>query len=266
MYLPKFLRPKYKTELLRLGRNNDGGYCVPKQSIANSEILYSFGLSDDWSFEEDFSKKNSKTKIYIFDYSVNIKFWIKNFILNIIDLFKFNKKISNFIKDATCYIRYKIFLNKNYIFHIKKHVVDENKNHIKNKKNIDISLPSIQSSFGNNNYFLKIDIEGNEYRILKDILINQKGLEGLVIEFHNIDLMEDHIINFINKLTLDLVHVHVNNFGGSNDSGYAKVIEATFSKRENNIIRKDNEFDFPDQSIDQPNNFEIEDSRIVFKD
>ena len=42
--------------------------------------------------------------------------------------------------------------------------------------------------------------------------------------------MEDHIINFINKLTLDLVHVHVNNFGGSNDSGYAKVIDQLFPK------------------------------------
>ena len=145
MYLPKFLRPKYKTELLRLGRNNDGGYCVPKQSIANSEILYSFGLSDDWSFEEDFSKKNSKTKIYIFDNSVNIKFWIKNFILNIIDLLKFNKKISNFIK-VLVILDTKYFLIK-IIFFTLKNMVDENKNHIKNKKNIDISLPSIQSSF-----------------------------------------------------------------------------------------------------------------------
>ena len=266
MYLPKFLCPKYKTELIRIGRNNDGGYCIPKQSITSSEILYSFGLNDDWSFEEDFFKENSKTKIYIFDNSVNIKFWIKNFILNTVDLFRLNKKISNFIEDLTCYIRYKIFINKKNIFHIKKNVIDENKNHIKNQKNLDISLPSILSTYGNNRYFLKIDIEGNEYRILEDILINQKGLEGLVIEFHNLDLMENHIKNFIDKIRLDLVHVHVNNFGGCNDSGYAKVIEATFSKRENNLIRKDNEFDFPDQNIDQPNNFKTEDVRIIFKD
>ena len=54
--LPIFLEPIYETDLVRVGNNFDGGYIVEKNSIKQSEILLSFGLSDDWTFEEDYSK------------------------------------------------------------------------------------------------------------------------------------------------------------------------------------------------------------------
>ena len=52
IHLPYFFKPNYKTDLLRLGKENDGGYCVPKESLKDTSILYSFGLGEDWSFEE----------------------------------------------------------------------------------------------------------------------------------------------------------------------------------------------------------------------
>ena len=60
--LPSFLKYKSARNLTRLGRGNDGGYLIPKEDIERSEILISFGINDDWSFEKDFySQKKNKS-------------------------------------------------------------------------------------------------------------------------------------------------------------------------------------------------------------
>ena len=52
--IPKRLIPKYRYDLIRLGKDNDGGYLVDKNSIYRSDFLLSFGISNDCSFEDDF--------------------------------------------------------------------------------------------------------------------------------------------------------------------------------------------------------------------
>ena len=73
--LPKFFKPLYQTELIRVGRDNDGGYLIPKQSLNQTKLLYSFGLSDDWSFEEEFYNKTN-AKIICYDPTVNWKLFL----------------------------------------------------------------------------------------------------------------------------------------------------------------------------------------------
>jgi hypothetical protein len=58
MFLPKIFEPFYCADLIRLGKDNDGGYLVNKEDILKSERLLSFGVSTDISFEEDFVKLN----------------------------------------------------------------------------------------------------------------------------------------------------------------------------------------------------------------
>ena len=82
LQLPKFLSPLYETNLIRIGKNNDGGYLIPKQSLSQTKLLYSFGLSDDWSFEEEFYNKTG-AKIICYDPTVNWKFFLKTFFLGI---------------------------------------------------------------------------------------------------------------------------------------------------------------------------------------
>jgi len=84
--------------------------------------------------------------------------------------------------------------------------------------------------------FLKIDIEGSEYRILEEIIELQDFICGIVIEFHNIDLHEDKILSFIDNFKLKLVHVHAQNPGGEQyltESGDPTQLEMTFSNVEN---------------------------------
>ena len=112
--------------------------------------------------------------------------------------------------------------------------------------------------------FLKIDIEGNEYDILDDIIDIQKNMSGMVIEFHSCNLMSNNIRNFIEKLDLDLVHIHINNFCSITKDNFPTVLELTFSAKKYNSKRNPDEFNFPDKDIDQPNNKYEEDKEIVF--
>ena len=70
MALDKSFKPKYNFDLIRLGRDYDGGYIVCK-SILNSKGLISLGINNDWSFEKDYFKKIN-SKILTFDPTTNI--------------------------------------------------------------------------------------------------------------------------------------------------------------------------------------------------
>ena len=59
---------------------------------------------------------------------------------------------------------------------------------------------------------MKIDIEGSEYRLLKDIVKNKNVINGLIIEFHELDLHLDKVSNFVKELDFKVTHVHANNF------------------------------------------------------
>ena len=119
--LPKYFCPLYKTQLIRLGKSNDGGYCIPEKSLKEVKNLFSFGLDVDWSFEEDFRKK-SKSKIICFDNSVNYKFWIKKILKDLI-YFDFKKNYYEQIKNIFTFIKYKYFFMQSGVYHIKKHLI-----------------------------------------------------------------------------------------------------------------------------------------------
>ena len=76
-----------KKELVRLGSIDDGGYVLPIKDIKSSNVLISFGISDNWDFEKDFIKI-SNAKVIAYDHSIDSNFWIS----------KFKKDLIKFIK------------------------------------------------------------------------------------------------------------------------------------------------------------------------
>ena len=150
--LPSFFCPKSKTKLVRLGQPNDGGYCIPEKSLNETNILFSFGLDDNWSFEEHF-KKRSEAKIICFDNNVNNKFWIKKFLKGII-YFDLKKNFFSQFINFFVYFKYKKFIQQKNVYHIKKHI---NPNNIivpePIMKNF-INLHDIIKDWGDNCFFL----------------------------------------------------------------------------------------------------------------
>jgi len=261
--LPYFFKPNFKTELTRLGRDNDGGYCIPKASLKDTSILYSIGLGDDWSFEKQF-RKQSGAKIVCIDHSIIPMFWIKRFIKDLIKLFLLKSGIKEHFQRFFSFLYYKRFFNNSETIHA-KFFFGTIGQYMPDMQNVEIiDMDTILKRWIGKAFFLKIDIEGNEYRVLDQIIQYQERLSGLVIEFHNCDLMSEKIKLFIEKLDLDLVHIHVNNFGIITKDGFPTVIELTFSPKQYNSKREKNENDFPVKSLDQPNNKNEKDVDVSF--
>lgn len=255
---PKEFKPNYQYDLIRLGKNNDGGYLVEKDSVLNSKALISFGLNLDWSFEKDFSDLN-KSPIHCYDHTIkyskikkysrksilnifNKKFWSKNGIKLIIENFNLSKNYKKFFSGNIIHFSQAIGLGNNLI-------------------KLDEVLERINVS----PIFLKIDIEGSEYRILNDIIRLQNNICGLVIEFHDVDLNLNKILNFINKLSLNLVHIHGQNPGGKSyldANGDPTQIELSFSNSKNFINQ---EVKIPNH-LDQPSDPRFNEVNLVFKD
>lgn len=245
MSLSKYFKPNYSYELIRIGKNNDGGYLVDRESIKNAEFLISLGISDDWSFEEDFFlKKDKKISVECFDDRLNEKFLIKNMIIQFVFIF-YHRKIQYFIDWVSKYFSYK---KVKKIFHFKKKRISYGDlDNILKKKN--------------KNVFLKIDIESGEYRILEDILDNKDKIVGLVLEFHDCDLHKDKIVNFIKAIDLTLVHVHGNNYSDLDLNGDPTVLEFSFARFP---LKKKQLLSLPN-NLDMPNNKDRDEVLLKFE-
>ena len=216
--LPRFLKPYQirSSNLIRVGPKTDGGYIIDRRILNKSKILITCGLNDDWEFERDYLKKNHKTQINAYDHTVNKRFWLSRFKKDIISLLLFKKLKINKILDVFKYLDYRLFF-RNDNKHFEKKIV------FKKRNDNETTIPDILANY--NEIFLKVDIEGDEYKILNDIKRNSSKIIFLVIEFHDVDKNIKKIKNFIKKLDLKIIHIHGNNYGGLDKNNNPKVIE-----------------------------------------
>lgn len=210
MIFPKSWKPINITDLIRVGPRGDGGYCTSRAAIVSSSRLISFGLNDDWSFEEDFLRiKNVPVDCY--DHSVNSRFWRIHFVKSFL-----NRRFGNLTKS----LDYKKFFSRPGVTHHQRKIGYDLDN--------GISLNTIISAAGPGDLFLKIDIEGGEYRILDQIVEYQQRFPAILMELHDIDLHEDRIRNFISRLeSHSIVWMNGNNYGDRTPDGNPVVIEVS---------------------------------------
>ena len=103
---------------------------------------------------------------------------------------------------------------------------------------------------------MKVDIEGSEYRVLDQIVANANRLTGLVIEFHEVDLMRDQISGFLRQIKKDLLlcHIHANNCAGVDDRGDPIAIEVSLVSKALLKPGEGSEFaSLPSPVLDTPN-------------
>ena len=245
--LPSNFKPENEYDLIRLGKNNDGGYLIERDSIKGVKSLISMGISIDWSFEKDFNDIN-EVPINAYDHTINSSFWFRFIRRSFINFFTFRCGVKKILSDLSLFIDYKRFFQNGRV-HFKRKIG------LKSKNETSLTDCLIEDNM-NAPFFLKIDIEGSEYRILEQLLESSNLINGLAIEFHDVDLHKNRIEKFISSFDLTLVHIHPNNYGGVDINGDPLVLEMTFS-RNPKMMSKNSTLPHKLDQVNNPNKSDI---------
>ena len=257
----EYLRPFEENDLVRLGKKNDGGYIISKKSLDNDCCLLTFGMYNEWSFEEDFVKYKKSNFVHIYDHTVGLSFFIYRLYKSIKRLFYFKSSLSN-VKDKLKELIKYIKLPKSKITHFKYRISNE-------ASPLNKSLSdTINRTSHNGKIMLKIDIEGDEFKILDDINFYSEKIHTLIVEFHNLDINLNKFEKLIKEINnkFYIIHIHGNNNTGLGTNSLPKTLEITllnyniFFKNNKRINKK-----FPIKDLDYPNNPFKKDIEIIFK-
>ncbi|OCP34882.1 FkbM family methyltransferase [Ensifer sp. LC163] len=213
--LPASWKPIDAGGLIRLGSPRDGGYVVSERAVRASRLLISMGLNDDWQFEKEF-RKLADVGVVCFDHSVTWKFWLRYYVEQALRL-RWAR--------LTRYLDYRWFFSRPGVEHRPIRIGYDQPG--------EVSVAGLLKEFTGNDIFLKIDIEGSEYRILDDLVKYSDRFTSVVMEFHDIDLNRDRIARFVEGMAnFKIVFLHANNYGGSDGQGDPLVIEMSFVRKD----------------------------------
>jgi hypothetical protein len=220
--------------LIRIGRDYDGGY-IMVDDFDKCEVAYSFGISNDVSWDLDMAKRD--IDVFLYDHTI--------------ETLPIQNKRFHFFKTGICGTSGESKDLKTF-----QEILTEN-GHIANK-----------------NLILKIDVEGAEWdafeKTSNEIIGN---FAQIVVEFHSVNKVDDEnklnkMLNVFEKLnsTHQVVHVHANNCGPFDIIGgipFPDTYEVTYLRRSGNEFTK-SEKCYPVKNLDRPNNPEAADFFLGF--
>jgi hypothetical protein len=244
--------------LARVGSTNDGGYIVPLDAVRAANALVSFGLSHDWTFEREFKKYNADAIIHCYDHTVSLKSAFQYSIGQLLrSLVQF--RLSS-VRKAFTWIDYLLFFRGDRI-HFRQRIWRDNQDNGATIKDVFGRLPADCP------VFVKMDIEGSEYRVLRDLLRHSKNIVAMAVEFHDVDILSDLFNAFVERIKRDfyIVHIHGNNMGGIAPFNFPIAPEITFlNKRFFDSAPSPSQLNYPVRGLDRPNHPRLPDFTFEF--
>lgn len=233
----KILRPIEFPGLIRVGRHVDGGYVVPQSVVDSINVLVSFGVNDDWSFEEGIKELNPKAKIETYDNSVGASFFRRSAIKHLVKSILF--ALTTDLDGAKywwkeCVTNWKTYNKHRHFFLPSKgatHFV-QNVCIFSDEFNITPAhiFERLRAKDKTVSVLLKMDIESSEYVVMDQILQQSDSISCMVVEFHDIDRRLDFnkcILSILKDFSI--VHIHGNNCCPFNEfENFPVTIEITF--------------------------------------
>jgi hypothetical protein len=215
------LRPVACSSLTRIGNPYDGGYVVPLEAVQSAGALLSFGLSHNWAFERDFKSRNPAAIIHCYDHTVSLRTAFNYSVGQLARCIALLR--GSAFAGAFTWIDYLQFFRAGNI-HFKQRIWYDRQNNSATINDAFARLPV------NASVFVKMDIEGSEYRVLDDLLRHAGNVTAMAIEFHDIDIMSDRFNSLIGKIKQEfhIVHIHGNNMGGTTPFHFPNAPEITF--------------------------------------
>lgn len=163
-------------------------------------------------------------KIYSYDDLISFKYFCFFAIRGLVKFFILKISLSS------CFNRFFTLVRYFYFYLLRTHVklfkvkIDQ--------FNVDSVLQSLPW-----NSALKVDIEGDEYKILKAIIDHRSKYNFLIIEFHAVELNETNIIEFNKKIgdSFVVAHLSLNNRMSDIDS-FPQTMEVTYVRAESKCL------------------------------
>jgi hypothetical protein len=255
--VPVSWKPNYREDLIRIGSLNDGGYIVTGNAVNNTNVLVGLGIAADWTFEKEFNRLVN-CEVHCYDHSISFGYFFEFAVRNFIGCF-FPRMLKNKIWVMMLPVKYKIFFRNG-----KKHFKEKIGNNREKETNFEKIFSRIPED---KKVFLKIDIEGSEYLVLSELNKYYHQISGIVIEFHDVNVLFDTVNKHIEKLKeyFDIVHIHVNNYGGISADNIPRVIEVTFeNKKIFSGKSRLSDLQYPIFDLDSPNAPSMTDYKISF--
>lgn len=198
-----FLAPVAVPDLIRMGKDWDGGYIISASSVDSAQGMLSFGVNNDWSFDQQWRARKPNDRIHAYDGTISPTRF-----------------------DAVLQASYREFFG-------------QQAEHF--PVNVGASSCVGQSSFDDamirmnrERVFLKMDIEGGEWQLTNSILAHADRITGMVIEFHNTAALRQLFCDTIRRYQdrFHVVHIHPNTSCGYAQDNFPDVVEFSFLNRD----------------------------------
>ena len=222
-----FLNPHILDDLARYGNSQDGGYVLPRSIAANIDAVLSCGLSTDWSLEKELAAGNSERVIHVYDHTVSARsfrrslknaFW--KFVVGRTSLADLRRRYRT-VTD------YNEFFTGNHV-HFRERIF--NRQDHANDATLATAFARLHAA---SRILVKIDIEGDEYRVIPELARFADRIDLVAIEFHNTEPFREVFEAQIHTLLqhFAIVHLHGNNIAGAAVDGLPDALEITFVNR-----------------------------------
>lgn len=270
-----FLKPVTLKGKMRLGPQLDGGYVVYERILKETDALITYGVGWNAAFEEHFNELTSKA-VWMFDPTMFGRY--------LLDLKQ--------LKTSLLYFRIGAIVKQfQFTWHVRR---VKKKLESKNIRFINEGISTLKDgkydSFPNHiarlglkrkRLILKLDIEGDEYKVFLDkhIYDHLNGVEQIIVEFHDLKTRLRDLQKIISNLAgnFSLVHVHANNNSPTftlydldgnqaNDISIPDVLELLWVRTDR--LRKEDisqePVHYPIKELDYPNNPRKQDYALQF--
>ena len=264
------------SDLVRVGRNADGGYLFPKNVLDDVNGCLSFGLGAEWSFEtyllEMGEGKVLPKRIVFFDASISILGLLKSIVymgrrtayeLRIRRPKPERKfRLEDLKRSLIALFMYlpTFRFGKNRLRHIRKFVTHDARN--KNEISFEQALSHREDP---RRTIVKIDIEGGEWDLLREAsdVVQLADAPVLIVEFHDTRRPEFMKVLSMIKEFFWIAHLHGNTSDRATEAGMPLYLEMTFVNKRYSPgegIRKKlpiDGLDFPVRPGEAPYEFEF---------
>jgi hypothetical protein len=215
-------RPLAVADLIRVGRDGDGGYVISERSCASAGVVVGLGIETDWSFEAAFLERNPRARAVGVDGSVSREIFRNRGIRSALGAAvhagrgRFRTARERVAESRECFRHARAlesFFGSRGRF-IDRFIGERDTPVSLSWRSLRAAVAAVQGRSEPADVFVKMDIEGAEYRVLPEVLEDSEVITGMAIEFHDLDLLWERFAELMARMEEDfaVVHLHGNNY------------------------------------------------------